>query len=137
MYFFTNMIIFDLKYGYLLYAAEKSAGHEISSSLEHRWLRGFQLKLSSDYVSGPEGKKFAIETVIRRRILILDIILGSGLVWYNDVDEIKLWQRAIYTTIGLRMRASNRIVLSANVDYFNNPRFDFDLRSILSLRYQF
>jgi hypothetical protein len=137
IYSITPAMILDLKYGRIFYEADGEQGDEVSGSFEHRGLFGFGVKLTGEYYTGPEGDRTIAQTVIKRRISLLTILAGGGMVLYYEDERANSYSQAYFALLGADMNILTRLLLSATGEYYNNPKYAYDVRGLISVKYLF
>lgn len=149
----SKLLKVDIKYGKIIYDAESKTGDEYSANITHRNIYGFTVNLNGDYYTGPEGDQILSEATLNKRISIFDLFAGGGIIYYSDKNlshtldtdyfsknyrEIKnSFNDGYYGSLEAEMNILKNLIFSATGEYYNNPKYYYDLRGILSLKYIF
>jgi hypothetical protein len=136
IYAITPAMIADVRYGKILYDGDDETGDEISGSFEHRGFFDFSMKVTTEYITGPEGDRLTAQIFLKRRIFKLDALAGGGVVYYSE-DELDSFSTAYFAILGADMKALENVMLSATGEYYNNPNYTYDLRGLFSVKYIF
>lgn len=137
-FFFSPILTLETKYSRLTYESESEKGNEISAVFENRNIIGFSISLTGEYLKGPEGeKRTGIGTVKRRFFNFADISAGCGFVQYTEDPDSSSFLTGYVLRGALGIRFFNRLIVSADAEYFNNPKYLYDIRSLLSVKYLF
>ncbi len=137
IYSITPAMILDLKYGRIFYEADGKQGDEVSGSFEHRELFGFGVKLTGEYITGPEGERALAQIVLKRKISLLNILAGGGTIFYYEDELASSYSQAYFALLGADMNILTRLLLSATGEYYNNPKYAYDVRGLISAKYLF
>jgi len=137
VYSLTEYVTADIRYGIILYEAEGTPGHEVSAGFEHGSLYNTRIKVNGEYIFGPEGDKITLMTVLNRRFFIIDAIAGGGIVFYQDGEGGDTYDAGIYGMGGAEASIIRDLLLSVTMEYYHNPKYNYDLRGIFSLKYFF
>ncbi len=133
----SKLLSIDLKYGAILYDAAKEVGNEVSVALEHRDIRKFGLRLSAEAILGPEGNLITVQAMVKRRVLVFDLMAGGGAQFYNDTSIARAMSPGYFATIGSDITIIKSLVLSATGEFSSNEDYPYLFRGNLSLKYLF
>ncbi len=135
--FFTPIITFDVKYSRLIFEGANETGDEFSASLEDRSILGFGILITGSGLKSPLGDKYTGLCTIKRRFFnILDISVGGGAVYFDETPESTILSKAYVGRAGIGLRMGN-LIISGDAEYFNNPKYKYDTRAIVSAKFIF
>ncbi len=138
LFFFSPIVTLETKYSRLIYEGEDEQGDEVSVTLEDRSILGFGISLTGEYLKGPEGeKRTGIGSIKRRFFNFVDISAGGGMVQFTEDPESSELSSGYVARGALGIRILNRLIISADAEYFNNPKYLYDIRTLISVKYIF
>ncbi len=138
MFFFSPIMTLDLKYSRLIYDSENGQGNEADATFEIRDILGFGIMVNGNYLSGPEGDKMTGIGIVKRRFFnLIDISGGGGVVYFEEDTVTGTMAKAYVARAGLGLRLFNKLIISGDFEYFNNPKYLYDIRSLISVKYIF
>ncbi len=137
-FFFSPIVTLTTKYSRLIYEGDSETGNDISATLEDRKILGFSISLTGEFLKGPEGEKRTGMGAIERRFFnFIDIRAGGGMVQYTEDPESGDLSSGYLVRGDLGINFDNRLIISADAEYFNNPKYLYDTRFFISVKYLF
>lgn len=133
----SKPLVLDLKYGVVMYDATSEPGHEASARIEHRDIGRFGIRAETTFITGPEGNLVTLQMTVRRRVLMLGLVAGGGIEFYNDGGLTDGYSRGYFAALGADIEIIKQVILSLNGECSGNRDTRYDLRGSFSLKYNF
>lgn len=133
----SKPLVLDARYGIIMYDSASEVGHEVSARIEHRNVKRFGIRAETTFITGPEGNLVTLQMTVRRRVLMLGLMAGGGIEFYNDGKLTAGYSRGYFATLGADIEILKQVILSLNGECSGNRETRYDLRGTLSLKYNF
>ncbi len=133
----SKPLVVDAGYGVIMYDSTSEVGHELSARIEHRNISRFGIRAETAFITGPEGNLVTLQIMVRRRVLMLNLMAGGGIEFYNDGKLTDGYSRGYFATLGTDIEIIKQVILSLNGECSGNRKTRYDLRGTFSLKYNF
>ena len=109
----------------------------MNARIEHRNVKRFGIRAETTFITGPEGNLVTLQMMVRRRVLMLGLMAGGGIEFYNDAKLTDGYSRGYFATLGADIEILKQVILSLNGECSGNRETRYDLRGTFSLKYNF
>jgi hypothetical protein len=133
----SKPLTLDLKYGAIFYDSTTEVGQELAASIENRNINRFGVKAEANFITGPEGNLVTLQLMLRRRIVMVGLVAGGGIEFYNDKKLTDGYSRGYFATLGADIEIVKQVILALNGECSGNQQTRYDIRGTFSLKYSF
>jgi hypothetical protein len=133
----TKTLTLDARYGAIFYDSTSEAGQELNAAIEQRNINRFGVKAEAGFITGPEGNLVTLQMMLKRRVLMVGLVAGGGIEFYNDSKLTDGYSRGYFATLGADIEIVKQVILALSGECSGNQDTRYDVRGTFSLKYNF
>ncbi|MDH5716598.1 MAG: hypothetical protein OEZ22_03055 [Spirochaetia bacterium] len=116
----------------------ESMGHSVELSVKHYNFYKFGFNFLTEYLKSPLGDNLKTMFEVNRDFNYVKIILGGGAIFYQaEYNDPIFSKKGFFGTLGAERTFFKSLNLNGYMEFYNNFKYDFDLRGIVSITYNF